>query len=210
MLLNSMKKFYWKYLASNRLTAVLFIIFPTSMALGTFIESWYSTTVSKIWVYNAWWFELIMFLFIIAFIGNIFKYRLLRKEKWAVLCMHLSFILILFGAFVTRYIGYEGMMPIREGDSSNTFLSEKTYLTVLVDGEFEGQPIRKKIQKEVLFSEEVNNIFSIEDDFKGQPVILEWTNHECPYVVRHYKEDNMQKVQRIAKAEGYVWNQICT
>ena len=43
------------------------------------------------------------------------------------------------------------------------------------------------------------------DDFKGQPVILEWTNHECPYVVRHYKEDNMQKVQRIAKAEGYVW-----
>ena len=26
------------------------------------------------------------------------------------------------------------------------------------------------------------------DDFRGQPVILEWTNHECPYVVRHYKD----------------------
>ena len=172
-----MKNQIIKYISSNKVMTILFIIFPTAMGIGTFIESWYSTTVSKIWVYNAWWFELIMFLFIIAFTGNIFKYRLLRKEKWAVLCMHLSFILILFGAFVTRYIGYEGMMPIREGDSSNTFLSEKTYLTVLVDGEFEGQPIRKKIQKEVLFSEEVNNVFSIEDDFKGQPFEINYLDY---------------------------------
>jgi cytochrome c-type biogenesis protein CcsB len=172
-----MKNQIIKYISSNKLMTILFIIFPTAMGIGTFIESWYSTTVSKIWVYNAWWFELIMLLFIIAFIGNIFKYRLLRKEKWAVLCMHLSFILILFGAFVTRYIGYEGMMPIREGDSSNTFLSEKTYLTISVDGEFEGQLIRKKIQKEVLFSEEVNNNFNIEDDFKGQPFEINYLDY---------------------------------
>ena len=52
-----------------------------------------------------------------------------------------------FGAFVTRYIGYEGVMPIREGESTNKFLSEKTYLTVLVDGEHEGQALRKHLQK---------------------------------------------------------------
>ena len=74
-----MKNQIIKYISSNKLMTILFIIFPTAMGIGTFIESWYSTTVSKIWVYNAWWFELIMFLFIIAFIGNIFKYRLLRK-----------------------------------------------------------------------------------------------------------------------------------
>ena len=44
------------------------------------------------------------------------------------------------------------------------------------------------------------------DDFKGQPVILEWTNHECPYVVRHYKEDNMQKVQ-VTKSITKYWDQ---
>lgn len=106
------------------------------MGLGTFIETWYSTDTAKIWIYSAWWFELIMGLFVLNFIGNIFRYRLLRKEKWAVLTIHLSFILILIGAFVTRYIGYEGVMPIREGDSTNTFLSEKTYLTVLIDRGF--------------------------------------------------------------------------
>ena len=163
-----MKEFFLKYLASNRLMTLLFFAFPAAMGLGTFIESWYSTDTAKIWIYNAWWFELIMGLFVLNFIGNIFRYKLLRKEKWAVLTIHLSFILILVGAFITRYIGYEGVMPIREGESTNKFLSEKTYLTVLVDGEFEGRALRKQLQKHVLLSQHVDNTFSVSDDFKGQ------------------------------------------
>ena len=154
-----MKELFLKYLASNRLMSLLFFAFPAAMGLGTFIESWYSTDTAKIWIYNAWWFELIMALFVLNFVGNIFRYKLLRKEKWAVLTIHLSFILILLGAFVTRYIGYEGVMPIREGESTNKFLSEKTYLTVLVDGEYDGQALRKPLQKEVLLSQHVDNSF---------------------------------------------------
>ena len=139
-----MKEKIASILFSTRLTAVLFVLFPTAMGIGTFIESWYSTDTAKIWIYNAWWFEALLALMMLNFIGNIFKYRLLRKEKWAVLSLHLSFILIILGAFITRYFGYEGMMPIREGASENIFLSEKTYLTVLIDGERNGAPARKK------------------------------------------------------------------
>ena len=171
-----MKEFFLKYLASTRLMSVLFFVFPAAMGLGTFIESWYSTDTAKIWIYNAWWFELIMGLFVLNFIGNIFRYRLLRKEKWAVLAIHLSFILILIGAFVTRYIGYEGVMPIREGDSTNTFLSEKTYLTVLIDGDFEQQALRKKLQKQLLLSQHVDNNFIIKDDFKGEEITIEYVD----------------------------------
>ena len=171
-----MKEFFLKYLASTRLMSVLFFVFPAAMGLGTFIESWYSTDTAKIWIYNAWWFELIMGLFVLNFIGNIFRYRLLRKDKWAVLAIHLSFILILIGAFVTRYIGYEGVMPIREGDSTNTFLSEKTYLTVLIDGDFEQQALRKKLQKQLLLSQHVDNNFTIKDDFKGEEITIEYVD----------------------------------
>jgi cytochrome c-type biogenesis protein CcsB len=163
-----MKDKLFKILFSTRLTALLFILYPTAMAFGTFIESWYSTDTAKIWIYNAWWFELLMVFMAINFAGNIFKYRLLRKEKWAVLMLHLSFLLILFGAFVTRYIGYEGMMPIREGASENQFLSEKTYLTIFVDGEMEGEPRRKKLESDLLLSEHVDNTFRWENDFNGQ------------------------------------------
>ena len=45
-------------------------------------------------------------------------------------------------------------------------------------------------------------------DFIGQPVILEWTNHECPYVAKHYSENNMQDVQKRAKDEGFIWLSI--
>ena len=163
-------------LFSTRLTAVLFLLYPTAMAFGTFIESWYSTDTAKIWIYNAWWFELLMVLMAVNFFGNIFKYRLLRKEKWAVLALHLSFLLILFGAFVTRYFGFEGVMPIREGVTENQFLSEKTYLTVFVDGDMNGEPRRKKLQGDLLLSEHVNNTFNWKNDFNGQEFSIRYVD----------------------------------
>lgn len=166
----------FEILFSTKLTAALFIIFPTAMGIGTFVESWYSTDTAKIWIYNAWWFELVMALLTLNFVGNIFKYRLLRKEKWAVLLIHLSFILILFGAFVTRYFGYEGMMPIREGATENQFLSEKTYLTVYVDGEIDGTPLRKKLENDLLLSEHVTNDFKWNNNFKGKDFSIEYVD----------------------------------
>ncbi|MCS6782499.1 MAG: thioredoxin family protein [Gloeomargarita sp. SKYBB_i_bin120] len=45
-------------------------------------------------------------------------------------------------------------------------------------------------------------------DYRGRIVVLEWTNHECPFVVKHYKSGNMQKLQQEAKAKGVVWLSI--
>jgi peroxiredoxin len=42
-------------------------------------------------------------------------------------------------------------------------------------------------------------------ELRGQPVILEWTNHDCPYVKKHYESGNMQALQREATAKGYLW-----
>lgn len=42
-------------------------------------------------------------------------------------------------------------------------------------------------------------------DFKGKVVVLEWTNHECPYVKKHYTSSNMQSLQKQAKDAGVVW-----
>jgi peroxiredoxin len=42
-------------------------------------------------------------------------------------------------------------------------------------------------------------------DFAGKTVILEWTNHECPYVQKHYNSANMQTLQRDMAKDGTVW-----
>lgn len=49
-------------------------------------------------------------------------------------------------------------------------------------------------------------------DYAGQKVVLEWTNHGCPYVKKHYNTDfdggNMQNLQKAAAADGVVWLSI--
>ena len=124
-----MKKFL-SILYSTRLTGILFIVFAAAMGIATFIENDYGTQTAKVLIYNAWWFEAIMIIFVINFLGNIIKYRLYRKEKWVVLSFHLAFIFIILGAGITRYVSYEGIMPIIEGQSSNIMYSEANYFDV--------------------------------------------------------------------------------
>ena len=168
-------------LFSTRLTGMLFILFAIAMAVGTFMDQGQSTSptpYSRTLIYNAWWFEAIMCVFIVNFAGNIFRYRLLRKEKWATLTLHLSFIFILLGAFITRYHGFEGMMSIREGATENTFLSQKTYLTTYIDGDFKinGQLQRRVHEDEVDFSPRLLNTYELKTAYNTTPILIELVN----------------------------------
>ncbi len=166
-----------KIFFSTRLMSVLFIVFAVAMAFGTFIESWYSTETARIWIYNATWFEVIMVFFVINFIGNISRYRLLRKEKWPVLILHLSWILIIVGAFVTRYISFEGIMPIREGETENVFYSDKTYLTAFVEGDINGEPRRKTLEDDLIVTPEaIKSNLPWHGDFNGQEFTISYVD----------------------------------
>ena len=166
-----------KILFSTRLTAVLFIVFAVAMGLGTFIETKFSTETAKIWVYNTRWLEVIMLFFVINFIGNISRYRLLRKEKWPTLVLHLSWILIIAGAAITRYIGYEGVMPIREGKSEKVFYSDKTYLTALVDGNIDGELHRRKFQDDIIVTPEaLKSSLPWNFDFNNTPFTISYVD----------------------------------
>jgi peroxiredoxin len=41
--------------------------------------------------------------------------------------------------------------------------------------------------------------------YRGKPVVLEWTNADCPYTRKHYTSGNMQSVQALAQKNGVVW-----
>ncbi len=129
---------------STRLMSIVVVLFFVAMAVATFVENDYGTQAAKALIYNSWWFESLMYLLTINFIGNVFKYKLYRRKKWPVLLFHVAFIITLLGSFITRYIGFEGVMPIREGKVSNTILSEHTYVEVQVDDTKEQKITRKK------------------------------------------------------------------
>lgn len=45
-------------------------------------------------------------------------------------------------------------------------------------------------------------------DYKGKYVVLEWINHDCPFVKKHYGSGNMQKLQKKYTEQGVVWLSI--
>ena len=100
-------------LLSMRLMAFLILLFFVAIGYATFIENDFGTQTAKALVYNATWFEIIIVLLTITMLANINRYKLWRKEKWAVLLFHISFVIIVIGAGITRYVSFEGMMPIR-------------------------------------------------------------------------------------------------
>lgn len=121
------------FLSSMKTMAVLMLIFAVSIGYATFVENDYGTMSAKADIYNARWFEILLGLLALNLTLNILKFNMARKGKWLVFTFHVAFLIILVGAAVTRYMGYEGVMHIREGESSNTIVSAEPYITFEVE-----------------------------------------------------------------------------
>ncbi|MEO9144833.1 MAG: cytochrome c biogenesis protein CcsA [Ginsengibacter sp.] len=121
-----------KILFSTRTMTVLLLLFGISMAVATFVENDYDTPTAKTLVYNSTWFEILMLWLIVLFATNIKTYRLWKREKWPLLVFHVAFIFMFIGGAITRYISFEGQMPIKEKQTTNEIISDLTYFKLNV------------------------------------------------------------------------------
>ncbi len=166
MLINKLMKRIFGFFFSPALAVVLLLLFAVSMASATFIENDFGIQTARIMVYNTWWFEMLMVLLGMSFIGNIFRYNLYKKGKIPLLIFHLAFIIILIGAGITRYTAYEGIMRIREGKTSNTIISDRNFLQLNIDESGESL----KINKEIYFASIKDNDFSLHKNLKNSEI----------------------------------------
>lgn len=110
---------------------VLFLLFFfLSVGIATFVENDFGTPVAQKWIYKANWFSFIMLYLSVSLIFNMIRFNLFRLKKISSLLFHLSFLVIVLGAATTRYFGFEGVMMIREGDSSNQIITQEAYLQI--------------------------------------------------------------------------------
>ena len=111
---------------------VLFIVFAMAMIFATIYEHRFGATAARVLVYYTKWFELILFLLVVNLVGQIVQFKLYKRKKLTVMLFHLAFILIIAGAGITRYFGFEGSMHIREGENQNNCTTLDNYLTLEV------------------------------------------------------------------------------
>jgi cytochrome c-type biogenesis protein CcsB len=156
-------------LFSSRLMAVIIAIFAISIAVATFIENDFGSPTARAVIYNSWWFELMLWIGIVNLTGTIFMKRLYRREKFTIFMFHLAFLFILFGAAITRYTAFEGVMHIREGEASNEVISNNTYLSATARAN--GQ--EAFAEKPLYYSALSNNNHQLNLAVSGKKVLVE-------------------------------------
>ncbi len=156
-----MKRIY-SFITSLPFMAFLFLALAFSMAIATFVESSYGTPTARSIIYNTFWFELLWALFALNLINNLVRYNLLSKRRFTLAVFHISFLVILLGAAITRFFSYEGVMHIRENTSAKYILSTDDYFYAGFDNQSK--------EKKVRFSELTPGQFSAGFDVNGQNV----------------------------------------
>lgn len=121
-----------RLLFSTRTMTALLLLFGISMGAATFVENAYDTDTAKTLIYNSTWFEILMLWLIVLFAANIKTYHLTKREKWPLLLFHLAFIFMFIGGAITRYVSFEGQMPIKEKQTTNEIISDLTYFKLNV------------------------------------------------------------------------------
>jgi len=160
-------------LGSMKTMAIMMLIFAFSIGYATFIENDYGTITSKAEVYNARWFEALLTLLTINLSINIYRHKMFSVNKAPIFIFHLSFIIILLGATITRFVGYEGTMHIREGVSASTMLSSQTYFNV--DAKIADNHV--STSKPVYLSKKSTNSLSSSLSIDGKKVSVELTEY---------------------------------
>ena len=116
-----------------RMMTLAMLVFLVAIGAATFIESANGIQAAKILIYNALWFEVLLVYLGMNLISNMVKHQMFKREKIAMLSFHLSFLIILIGAGVTRFISFEGLMVIREGQSVNYIYSSDPHLSIRIN-----------------------------------------------------------------------------
>jgi len=120
-------------IGSMKTMAVLMLVFAVSIGYATFVENDFGTPTAKAMIYNARWFEVLLGVLALNLVYNMIRFKMWKKGKGLVFLFHFAFLIILFGAAVTRYVGYEGMMHIREGETEDKITSSTSYLKIVYD-----------------------------------------------------------------------------
>ncbi|MEP1095579.1 MAG: cytochrome c biogenesis protein CcsA [Cyclobacteriaceae bacterium] len=177
----------FKFLFSGTLMGILLIIFAVAIGYATFIENDYDAITAKMLIYNARWFEILLLLMVMNFTGMIFTRKLYRKDQLNILIIHLSLILIIIGAGITRYIGFEGIMHIRNGQTTNVFTTTDTYLSIDAGKEI----IREKVMLSGKSKDFYNKKFSIDGE-------------NFDFTIKNYNANAVQKLIRSPIGSSFI------
>jgi len=167
------------FLSSLKLSGFLLVVVAVASATATFRENDYGRDAAYDMFYAATWFEFVLGLLAVSLILLFIKRWPYKPQQWGFMLVHLSIVVILIGAAMTRYLGYEGIMPIREGKTVNYIYSDKSHVQATLGNQTATYPVR-------LWRPDANNIWQ-KVTLQGQEYELGVTEY-WPHFTEVYEE----------------------
>lgn len=149
---------------NTRAAGLYIFLFAAAIGVATFIENDFGTSSAQQVVYRALWFEILLILFCGTIVSNIIRYKMIPLRKWSLLLFHSAIVVIILGAGVTRYFGFEGIMHIRENASASSFLSSNSFLKFKVVKNGAEYEFDEAVEFSALGNNNWNESYMIADD----------------------------------------------
>ena len=165
-----------KLFCSVYVTVALLALYGILCAVATFIEAdaAYGTSAAQDLIYRIAFFNIVHFLLLLNLIGVFVIRKFWKTKKYYSMILHISFIVILIGAAITRFYGFEGLMHIREGSSVDSISTLDEYINIgaVVDGEFYSYkfPVRFNSVTQTRFNEVI--------PFHGKNLVVKFNGYQ--------------------------------
>ena len=104
----------------KKILFILYLLILVCMAAASIVEKTEGTDYAHVHYYGAWWFILIWAALAALGIFYLIQRKVKAVSTWV---LHLSFVIILVGAFITHVNGKQGMMHLRIGEPSDIYIS---------------------------------------------------------------------------------------
>lgn len=104
----------------KKILFILYLLILVCMAAASIVEKTEGTDYAHVHYYGAWWFILIWAALAALGIFYLIQRKVKAVSTWV---LHLSFVIILVGAFITHVNGKQGMMHLRIGEPSDIYFS---------------------------------------------------------------------------------------
>ena len=179
---------------------VMLFILGAAAGIATFVESTYDVQTARVLIYDAFWYEVVMVALTLSMIGVMYKSKMWYKK--GAFIVHLAFVVILIGAGMTRYFGYEGVIHIREGMRENEMIGVKPYFQIKTDSQVLEYPLS--------LGQIGNNHFKYQETLKGKSLVVEYQGYRAnpkgstSSVYVNVTYDNVTKRVMIEGGSGWI------
>ncbi len=175
-------------LASIQLTVLLLLVFAVAIAAATFLEGDVGTEGARALVYNARWFEGLLSLLTLNLLLTLGRWFPYQPRRTGFFLVHVAMIVILLSAGMTRFLGQEGTMHIREGEQSDTMLSREDHVQITTGEATASFPVRPYRPGPMSMTRRV----TVEDRDYRVAVKEYWPHYEQEHAHEHRESDALE------------------